>query len=275
LAIGLGARAIDYRVRVGRLHAAYAGVYTLGYPAVTPHERAMAAVLAGGPGAALSHGSAMSLWGIWKRWDTPFHVTVKADRRPKGVKVHRASKLDRRDITRHHGIPVTTLARTLLDMAPRMTPKSLTRAVNDGRQNRHVGLDALADVIARSPQHRGATKLKSVLGLCDDRPTRSGFEDDFVEFCRTYGLPTPRVNRDVAGHEADIVFVEEKVIVELDSWLFHWSRSSFEDERKRDTDTLLADHVTVRLTDERFDNEPAQVASDLHTILTERRKRAA
>jgi very-short-patch-repair endonuclease len=83
------------------------------------------------------------------------------------------------------------------------------------------------------------------------------------------------VNRDVAGHEADIVFVEEKVIVELDSWLFHWSRSSFEDERKRDTDTLLADHVTVRLTDERFDNEPAQVASDLHTILAERRKRAA
>jgi very-short-patch-repair endonuclease len=103
------------------------------------------------------------------------------------------------------------------------------------------------------------------------RPTRSGFEDDFLEFCRRFGLPTPRVNTVVAGHEVDALFVQERVIVELDSWRFHSSRRSFEDDRKRDADTLMADHVTVRLTDERFDGEPERVADSVHAILEQRR----
>jgi hypothetical protein len=230
----------------------------------------MAAVLACGPGAVLSHGSALCLWGVWRRWDRPFDVTVVADRRPKGIRVHRVARLHRRDVTRHLGIPVTTLARTLLDQAPCMPPKSLTRALNTGRQNGHVDLGALAEVSDRYPRHPGASKLRAVAGLSGRRPTRSGFEDDFVEFCREFGLPTPETNATVAGHEVDALFVEERVIVELDSWLFHSTRRSFEDDRKRDADTLMADHVTVRLTDERFE-KPAELAAYLHTILARRR----
>ena len=275
LALGLNDVAISYRVKKGRLYRPHPGVYTVGAPPITPEEHAMAAVLACGARAVLSHGSALALWGIWRRWDRPFDVTVTGDRRPRGIRVHRTPTLDRRDTTRHRGIPVTTLARTLLDMAPSTTPKSLTRAVNTGRQNGHVHLDALAEVVKRHPRHRGAPKLRSVLGLAGQRPTRSGFEDDFLEFCRRFGLPTPEVNTVVAGHEVDALFAEEKVIVELDSWPFHSSRTSFEDDRKRDADTLMADHVTVRLTNERFDGEPEQVADDVQAILAQRRGRGA
>jgi hypothetical protein len=271
LAAGWDDDAISYRLKCGRLYRSHPGVYTVGAPPVTPEEHAMAAVLACGDRAALSHGSALALWGIWRRWDRPFEVTVTGDRRPKGISVHRTAKLDRRDTTRHRGIPVTTLARTLLDVAPRMTPKSLTRAVNTGRQNGHVHLDALAEAIRRHPGHRGAAKLRSVLGHAGDRPTRSGFEDDFLEFCRRFGLPMPRVNTIVAGHEVDALFVEERVIVELDSWRFHSSRRSFEEDRKRDADTLMADHVTIRLTDDRFADQPERVADDLHAIIERRR----
>jgi very-short-patch-repair endonuclease len=274
LAIGVAGSSIDWRVKIGRLFREHPGVYSVGCPATTPLERAMAAVLACGPGAVLSHGSALTLWGIWKRWDTPFDVITRTDRRPKGIKVHRAQKLDRRDFTRHHGIPVTTLARTLLDQAPRLTAKSLTRAVNDGRLNGHLRPTALAEVVERHPTHRGAAKLRSVLGLATERPTRSTFEDRFPAFCRRYALPTPQINATVCGYEVDALFPEEKVIVELDSWGFHWSRTSFESDRKQDADTTAAGFVTVRITWERFERKPDEEAAGLHAILARRRRGA-
>jgi very-short-patch-repair endonuclease len=275
LAAGLGEKAIDYRVNHGRLYRVHPGVYSVGLPPITPLEHAMAAVLACGPGAVLSHGSALSLWGIWKRWDRPFHVTVKTDRRPKGITAHRTTKLDRRDITRHYGIPVTTLAKTLLDQAPRMTPKSLTRAINDGRLSHHLNRDALFDVLHRHPHHRGAKKLRTVLGLTTDRPTRSNFEDAFPAFCRRHGLPEPQLNTSVCGYEVDVYFPDERVIVELDSWDFHRSKMSFEADRNRDADTLAAGLITIRITGERFEQTPEQEASRLHRILSQRRPNAA
>jgi hypothetical protein len=257
LALGVKPDAILHRVKTGRLYREYPGVYSVGCRAVTPQERAMAAVLACGPGAALSHGSAMALWGIWKWWDEPFQVTVKTDRRPKGIRVHRNS-LDRRDITRHLGVAVTTLARTLLDQAPRVTLKSLTRAVNNGRQAGHVSLDALRDVLARYPHHRGAPKIRALLGIATERPTRSEFEDDFPGFCERYGLPRPQMNSIVCGYEVDALFARERVIVELDGWGAHSSRVAFEDDRRRDADTLAAGFVTVRITRARYDRDPAR-----------------
>jgi hypothetical protein len=251
------------------LYREYPGVYSVGCRAVTPHERAMAAVLACGPGAVLSHGSALALWEIWKRWDTPFEVTVKADRRPKRIKVHRAD-LDRGDMTRWFGVPATTLARTLLDMAPMMALKSLNRAVNNGREAGHVSLDALHAVVARYPHHGGAPKLKEFLGIATKRPTRSGLEDDFPSFCRRYGLPEPDMEASVCGYEVDALFVRERVIVELDGWLFHSSRVSFEDDRRRDAHTLAAGFPTVRITRKRYDEEPEREAARLQEILARR-----
>jgi hypothetical protein len=274
LAMGVAGSSIAWRVKKGRLYRVHPGVYSIGAPPITPLERVAAAVLACGPRAALSHGSAMTLWGFWKRWDRPFEVTVATDRRPRGVRVHRSAGLERRDFRTEHGIRVTSVARTVLDCAPRMRRKTLTRVLNDARRSGHLHLDALADIVARFPLHPGAPLLKPFVGTTQ-APTRSGFEDDFLEFCRRFGLPTPRMNTFVAGHEVDALFPQEKVIVELDSWRFHSNRGSFEGDRRRDTDTLMADHVTVRLTDERFDGEPHEVAAQLHAILAQRRGRAA
>ena len=230
----------------------------------------MAAVLACGPTAALSHGSAMALWGIWKRWDTPFEVMVRADRRPRGVRVHRVRHLDRRDLTRHLGIPVTTLARTLLDQAVQMAAKSLTRAVNDARLNQHLRLSTLIDVIERNPTHRGRAKLEAMLGRVSERPTRSKFEDDFPTFCERYGLPRPQMNTIVCGYEVDALFVRERVIVELDGWGTHSSRQSFEDDRTRDADTLAAGFATLRITKQRYERDPDHEAERLRAILVRR-----
>ena len=231
----------------------------------------MAAVLACGEGAVLSHGSALSLWGIWKRWDSPFHVTVTSDRRPKGVRVHRVARLSRRDVTRHQGIPVTTLARAMLDQARHMRPKTLNRAINNGRLDHGLTLGALREVIARNPRHWGRLALEAVIGSAPERPSRSGFEDEFPAFCQRYGLPAPQAGATVCGYEVDYLFAAEKVIVELDGWDFHRSRTSFEGDRDRDADTAAAGYLTVRLTRDRFDATPDKEAARLHTILARRR----
>lgn len=262
---------IAWRVRKGRLHRTpYAGVYAVGCPPITPHERAMAALLACGEGAVLSHGSAMTLWGIWKRWDTPFDVTVKADRRPKGIKIRR-NHLDRKDTTRHLGIPTTTLARTLLDQAPKMRLKSLNRAINNGRQSGYLHVSHLVEVVNRNPRHPGKPGLEYCIGIAPQRPSRSGFEDDFPGFCARYGLPRPEMNALVCGYEVDALFADEKVIVELDGWPFHSGRFSYEDDRDRDATTAAAGFLTVRLTDERFQTQPRREADRLNVILAQRR----
>ena len=270
LALGMAPAAIARWAKTGRLYRSFPGVYSVGCPPITPQEHAMAAVLACGPGAVLSYGSALALWGIWKRWDTPFEVTVKADRRPKGVRVHRKRIHDRRDITRHYGIPVSTLARALLDQAPKLTTKSLNRAINNGRQDAHLHLSRLVEVVKRNPRHPGRAKLEYCIGIAPERASRSGFEDDFPAFCARYGLPQPETNVTVCGYEADVVFLTERVIVELDGPGFHLSRFAFESDRDRDADTAAAGFVTVRITTDRFKRQPQREADRLKVILAQR-----
>jgi hypothetical protein len=145
---GLGADAIRYRVKIGRLITVYAGVYAVGHVPTLPQDRAVGALLACGPNAVLSHGSAAVLWGIFKRWDLPFEVTVPTIRRRSGIRVHRAV-LARADIGRQLGIRVTSVARTLLDTAPRMSDKTLRRAVNDLRRAGQLRLPDLGEVVDR------------------------------------------------------------------------------------------------------------------------------
>jgi very-short-patch-repair endonuclease len=272
--LGMATSSIDRWVKLGRLHRIHRGVYAVGRPPVTPPERAAAAVLACGPRAALSHGSAMTLWGFWKRWETPFDVTVAVDRRPKGIRTHLAAGLLRRDVTVQLGIPVTSPARTLLDVAPRMPTKSLTRAVNDWRRSKLVSLEALADVAARFPLHPGAPLLAPHARVRRG-PTRSGFEDDFLEFCRRFRLPTPQVNVTVAGYEVDAYFQAERLIVELDGWGFHSDHDSFKNDRERDATTLALGIATIRITSERLDDAPEREAARLDAILLARRQQAA
>lgn len=269
--LGLNRHAIRHRPWLFPEHH---GVYSVGRPATIWYEHAAAAVLACGAGAALSHYSALALWGWATRWPWRFEVTVPGDRHPAGIKVHRSTKLVGRDFRTHKNIRVTSPARTLLDNAPILTDKSLARAVNDALLSEHLRRRQLKDVIARLPRHPGARLLKPFIDT-KGGPTRSGWEDGFPAFCKQYGLPEPVMNTQVAGHVVDALFVEEKVIVELDSWKFHSSRESFESDRDRDADTLAADHETLRITWKRIERRPAREASRLHTILARRRRRTA
>jgi hypothetical protein len=262
LRLGLNNDAIAHR---RWLHRVDRGVYSVGRPPKTALEWAAAAVLACGPDAVLSHRSALALWGLAK-WQRAIHVTVPTDRRPKGLKVHRVKSLTGRDRRTHQGIRVTSPARALLDCAPGLTDKALTRAFNDGRRARLLSSNAIADVVERFPYHPGAGRLTRFVDV-KGGPTRSEWEDAFPAFCRQYGLPEPLMSTGVAGYEVDALFVEEKVIVELDGWDFHSDREAFESDRDRDADTLAAGCHTVRITWERLHERPAEEAVRLHEIL--------
>jgi hypothetical protein len=270
LELGLSSSQIDYRIKIGRLYPLFRGVYAVGSPPTGPLQWAAAAVLACGDRAMLSHGSAMTLWGLWQRWGRPFDVTVAGDRRLKDVRIHWVTNLLKRDVCTEQGIRVTSPARTLLDQAPSLRPKSLTRAINNARHEELLSLSDLADVVRRFPYHRGAPLLKPFIGV-KGGATRSGWEDDFPAWCDRHGLPEPIMDTFVAGHEVDALFPHEKVIVELDSWDFHWSKQSFEDDRDRDADTAAAGHITVRITGERMAKNERCEADRLHRILEQRR----
>ncbi len=271
LALGLGPAAIAYRCRTGRLHRVHLGVYAVGAPPATPLEWAAAAVLACGPGAALSHQSALTLWGFQKRWRMPLHVSVTGDRRRPEIIIHQSPLLTRSDIRRQLGIPVTSPARTLLDCAPDLPDRRLARIVADARRAGKLHRAALTDVVLRFPKHPGCACLGPTLERMDDAPTRSAFEDAFLVFCERFGLPRPQVNTRVCGYEVDALFAAERLIVELDGWDFHQDRDAFERDRRRDRDTLAGGFATIRITWERMTTSSDDEAERLRAILERRR----
>ena len=221
-----------------------------------------------GRGAVLSHESAASLWGLLPRWDVP----AGGDRRRPTPRAARASppivarRSSARDVTHQHGVPTTTRARTILDLAPRLTKKQLTRLVNDERREGRIRRAALQDVIARNPLHPG-TKLIRPFAETTTNPTNSAFEDDFLVFIEKYDLPTPQINVLVNGRRVDAYFPEHRLIVETDGWEFHNDHEAFEDDRERDAENLRSGIATVRITRDRFDNAPDYEASRLQEIM--------
>jgi hypothetical protein len=275
LELGLTVRAIDYRIEIGQLIPVYAGVYAVGHIPLGQAPRAHAAVLACGDGAVLSYQSAAALWKYVKDWPARFEVTARIDHRRKGIKTHRTKTLTRRDIDRQLGVPVTSPARTVFDMAPRYkTDAALRRFVNDARLTYTLHLSSLAELLARHPRHP-ATKRLLPFVQAPTGMTRSELEDMFVDFARRYGLPRPTINKRRGRREPDILFPEERVIVEIDSWKFHGDRDSFERDRDRDADNLAEGIVTVRVTEERLTGSPDREAARLHKVLEQARRRAA
>jgi very-short-patch-repair endonuclease len=270
LNLGLGSDAISYRQECGRLLPVYNGVYAVGHKPTLPQDRAFAAILACGPGALLSHASALSVWGIYRRWEMPFHVTVATARRREGIHVHRA-RLHRRDIDRQLGLPVTSPARTLLDNALELTEKALTRAVNDLRREHYLVLEDLAATLDCYPRYPGVTRLRQFIHI-PTGPTASEFEDRFNAFCRRFNFPQPLVDIRIAGFPVDAYFPVERVIVELDGWDFHSSKASFESDRDRDATMLALGIVTVRITWERLVQMSEREAARLRVILESRRR---
>lgn len=265
LEAGLDRDGIDYRRAIGRLQVVHRGVYAVGHRPHSPHARAMAAVLACGEGAALSHRSAGALWGLMSRWWMPTDVTARTDRRHPGVRVHRSRTLGREETTMHFGIPVTTPARTILDLADVLDDAVLARAVNEARLLRRLELADLAQLLERS-SGRAITRLRPFVERAS-APTRSVFEDAFLRFVERHELPTPNVNATVGGYEVDMVWREQRLIVELDGRAFHAGDDAFEADRERDATLVAAGYSVLRVTWRRLWHRPEREAARLRSLL--------
>ncbi|HEY2436438.1 MAG TPA: type IV toxin-antitoxin system AbiEi family antitoxin domain-containing protein [Solirubrobacteraceae bacterium] len=271
LRLGLGPDAIKYRLRTGRLHRVYPGVYGVGHRRPAPIDAAAAAVLACGKGAVLSDFSAAALWGFVKRWPERPEVSVTRDRRPTGIRTRRRD-LTAQEKTRQQGIPVTTPARTVLDCARRLHGRRLTRFVNDALLSLFLHRTELIDAVERHPKHPGAARIAPAL-RAEGGPTKSELEDAFVAFCSRHDLPAPETNVFIDGREVDAFFRAERVIVELDSYEYHSDKTAFERDREKDADAAAKGLITVRVTDQRMTDVPEEEAARLRTILAARGNR--
>ena len=215
------------RLDEGRLYRREWGVYSL-TPSVTGKGRLMAAVVACGPDAVLSHTAAAAVWDIGP-WPTgKVHVTAPSmHARGSGVALHRA-QVER---VAHDGFPVTTVARTLADLASLLSLQRLELAFERGERLRLLDVD---DVASEAKGRRGARKVRAILSsLTAPEPTRSRFEQRLRGLCKRHNLPLPAQNVTVAGEDVDAYWQGTNLVVELDSWEFHKTRRAFERDRQK------------------------------------------
>jgi len=259
LALGFGRRAIDHRVQAGLLHVWYRGVYAVGHRALRREGRWMAAVLATGPAAVLSHRSAAALWGMRPTARTRIEVTVPAKRRSANdIQVHHA-RLAPEEVAVREGIPVTTPERTLIDLAAVLRPDQLEKAVNEAEILRLPYPD-----LSRYSGRRGVSALRSP---AEPARTRSELEADFRAFLVAHDLPTPLVNVCMNTKEPDFRWPQHKLIAELDGFGTHGTRQAFESDRERDRRLLVAGWRVVRVTYRQLHERPEELAADLAGLL--------
>jgi predicted transcriptional regulator of viral defense system len=246
---GLDKSAIQRRIRAARLHRIHRGVYAVGHKALSNEGRWMAAVLACGEGAALSHRSAAELWDMLRAREYAWvHVTVPTSagrRRRRGIHLHRSPLLQSGTLTtKRRGIRVTTPARTLADLAKTTSAHELNRA----------------------------TRQAEFLGLPLDEPTdrtRSDLEALFLRICARHGIPRPEVNVKLDPYTVDFLWRDQRVIVEVDGWQAHRGRRSFRDDRERDIDLGLRGFTVRRFADTTLNDDPAGVGRAVQRFLTE------
>jgi hypothetical protein len=242
LELGMGRHAINHRLKTGRLHRMHRGVYLVGHLAAPPMAWEAAAVLATGPGALISHCSAGHLWKLLprpgrgqprpherpERHDVDVTVVARSAAQRDGIHVHRAPELDPRDIRRIDGIPLTSPARTLLDLTAVLTTRGLEQVVAEGYAHRLFNRSALTAVLARYPRRHGARRLREILEA--DTPlalTRSEAEERLLALIRAAQLPRPEVNARVGPYEVDFLWRRQRLVVEVDGYAFHSSRTAF------------------------------------------------
>lgn len=248
LALGLSARAIAARAAAGRLIRVHAGVYAVGAPRRTALARAAAAVLACGSEAALSHESALALWGL-REWPATLEVTAPTEKRRPGINSHRSTNLTG-DVWTRHAVRTTNPVRTIVDIAPRRSDRQLNRLVQDARIAKHLNDTSLSRLLLRCP------RLRAVIDPTQN-PTRSELEDDFIAWIIKHKLPMPRINAKLNGKEVDALYEAEKLIIELDHWRYHGNRRAFDGDHQRDSDHRTLGFDTVRYTGEQLTDDEA------------------
>jgi very-short-patch-repair endonuclease len=275
LAFGLSRRAVSHRVAAGRLHHIYAGVYAVGHARLTREGRYMAAVLACRDGAALSRRSCADKRGLRRTDRSAIDVISprRAGRGIAGIDAHTSSTLLPRDIETVDGIPCTSVARTLLDLAAVLPRRAVERAFDQAEVLQVLDARAIEDVLERTHGHRGNGTLRSVLDQHSPGSTltRNDLEEAFLAICRTAQLPWPEVNvwipLEPTGYQADFLWREHGLIAETDGRDVHTTKRAFEHDRRRDQRLMLAGYRVVRFTRRQVFEGPGAVEATVRALL--------
>jgi predicted transcriptional regulator of viral defense system len=272
---GLTDSGVRKRERAGLLHRVHHGVYAVGHLPQTREARYMAAVLACGPNAVLSHRSAVELWGL--REDPRERIDVTAPgrrgRAPRGIDAHRHGSLAAADRTTERGIPCTTVARALLDFAGVAPVWELRQAVGEAEVRRLLNLAEVRRLIKRSPGRRGVARLRMLLDEIHPQTgrTRSEMERLFLGMCTRAGVPQPEVNvwLDVGDErlQPDFLWRDARLIVEADSRRFHDTGSAFLNDRRREQRLQLAGWRVSHCTWWEIKSEPRRLAETIRGLL--------
>jgi Transcriptional regulator, AbiEi antitoxin/Protein of unknown function (DUF559) len=271
-ALGIGSRAVQLRAQNGRLRRVHRGVYAVGGATLPREGRWLAAVMASGPGAVLSHVSAAVHWNLLNYEPRRPEVTAPTSRKGvPGIRLHRSHSLDAQDATNHQGIPTTSIARTLLDIAAQVPQHHLERALAQAERLQLYDHKAIEAVIQRANGHRGTKTLSEAIAG-DPQFTRGELEARMRKLVRDHGLPRPSFNvsldaPDHPGLEVDCYFPTHRLVVETDGWDTHRTRQAFEDDRAKDAALLAAGYRVVRFTWRQLRYDPQTVADRLTAIL--------
>jgi very-short-patch-repair endonuclease len=269
----MGERAIEGRVERGRLHRVHRGVYKVGYRRINQKGRWMAAVLAAGSGACLSHRSAARLWRLMPLGDEWAEVTC-----PPGCRVRRRGIVahaglvagDEREVV--DGIPVTSPFRTIFDLASVLKMRELERAFHEAEVRGLRDRVSLPMLLERYPRYRGTRKLRDLLGSKEPvGVTRNDFEEAFVALVDAGGLSRPRMNAPLSLRgrffEIDALWEPQRVAVELDSRGVHDTKKNFDSDRQRDRILLAEGWRTMRVTWRQLQEESEAIVEDLRLAL--------
>lgn len=266
--------AIDKRIRSGRLHRLHAGVYSVGHRLVAKQGWWMAAVLASGPEALLSRRTAAALWGLRGYSGGAVHVIVpRKSTSSKRIRRHFSIvPPDERAV--EEGIPVTSVHRTIFDLAATEDVDVVVALIREAEYLNRYDRLSLWDLLVRYPAKRGSRNLRFALERLREEPSgrkRSRVEERFAPFLRRHRLPMPRFNDWILlgskRYRADCHWPDPRLIVELDGWEGHSSRSAFQDDRARDRALKVAGYSVIHLTWNQLDDEPSTIAADLRALL--------
>jgi hypothetical protein len=268
LQAGITARQIDRRLSSGALLPQYPGVYRVGHRAPSLEATYMAAVKACGDGAVLSGRAAAHLWGLLRSSSSPPapEVTAPRQHRISTIKTRRCRDLDRQDTTTCKRIPVTTVARTLVDLAAVLSSADLARACHEAGVRYRTTPARVEAVLSRRPNSPGAAKLRTVL-RGEVHVTLSRLEQRFLSRLRNAGLPLPKTNRPAGGRRVDCRWPDHRLTVELDSYTFHHSRHAWEQDRRREREAYARGDQFRRYTRDDVFDRPAPMLRELRDLL--------
>jgi len=260
---------IKKRLATGQLVPLHRGVYAVGHAHLRPNGYRLAAVLAVGPGAVLSHRDAAALHGLRDGGGTRIDVSTPADRMStRRIRVHARRRLDAQDVTTVDGIPVTTISRTLIDLAEVLAHQQLTKVLSEAERQRTLDVKAIEEALERLRGRRGpgTTKLRAALEELANHGatlTRSPLEDRFLPLLEAHDLPRPATNAYVAGYECDAVWRAQRVAVELDGWDAHKTRRAFQHDRTKGNAIQAAGYALLRFTHADVVRRPREVVTDV------------